>query len=146
MYNFWFQGQLPTNVVQSFTRREDSGLRSSPASIKDIPEIQSWSPKPGQSGDISAHEAESPSTVDLELTKSTSTGEVPSPVTFRLVPGLAQCVQQWLSHVHSVYSSSLIPMLLLTFCRMQKAYKEIHFSMQQSLRRSQHLKKYCILL
>lgn len=109
MYNFWFQGQLPTNVVQSFTRREDSGLRSSPASIKDLPEIQSWSPKPGQSGDISAHEAESPSTVDLELTESTSTGEVPSPVTFRLVPGLTQCVQQWLSHVHSVYSSSLIP-------------------------------------
>ena len=112
MYNFWFQGQLPTDVVQSFTRREDSGLKSSPASIEDLPETQSWSPKPGQSGeaDVSAHEAESPSTVDLELTDSTSTGEVPSPVTFRLVPELTQCVQQWLSHVHSVYSSNLIPM------------------------------------
>ena len=43
--------------------------------------------KPRQSNgtDVSSHEVESPSTVDLELTESASTGEVPSPVTFRLV-------------------------------------------------------------
>lgn len=45
--------------------------------------------KPWQSNsngtDVSSHKVESPSTVDLELTESASTGEVPSPVTFRLV-------------------------------------------------------------
>ena len=86
-------------MVQSFTRRDDSGLKTAPAHAKeeeDVPAAHSRSPDPGQSdgADLSDHEVEAPSTVDLELTESTSTGEVPSPVTFRSVPDVVRCAQQ----------------------------------------------------
>lgn len=45
---------------------------------------------------VSSHEVESPSTVDLELTESASTGEVPSPITFRLVHPQQTYMQQYI--------------------------------------------------
>ena len=65
--------------------------------------VQPQSVKPQQSNgaDVSSHEVESPSTVDLELTESASTGEVPSPITFRLVHPQQTYMQQY---IHSFVS------------------------------------------
>lgn len=65
--------------------------------------VQPHSVKSQQSNgaDVSSHEVESPSTVDLELTESASTGEVPSPITFRLVHPQQTYMQQY---IHSFVS------------------------------------------
>ena len=69
-------------VIPSFTRIKDVQTEEGkPTTVQP----QSLKPRRSNGTDISSHEVESPSTVDLELTESASTGEVPSPVTFRLV-------------------------------------------------------------
>ena len=69
-------------VIPSFT-----GIKDVQTEEGKLTTVQPQSLKPRQSNgtDVSSQEVESPSTVDLELTESASTGEIPSPVTFRLV-------------------------------------------------------------
>ena len=69
-------------VIPSFTGIKDVQTEEGkPTTVQP----QSLKPRQSNGTDVSSHEVESPSTVDLELTESASTGEVPSPVTFRLV-------------------------------------------------------------
>ena len=71
-------------VIPSFTKIKDVQTEEGkPTTVQ--PHDQSLKPRQSNGTDVSSHEVESPSTVDLELTESASTGEVPSPVTFRLV-------------------------------------------------------------
>ena len=69
-------------VIPSFTRIKDVQTEEGkPTTVQP----QSLKPRQSNGTDVSSHEVESPSTVVLELTESASTGEIPSPVTFRLV-------------------------------------------------------------
>ena len=81
-YFFYFQGQLPMEVIPSFTGIEDVQTEEGkPMTVHP----QSLKPQQSNGTDVPSHKVESPSTVDPELTESASTGEVPSPITFRLV-------------------------------------------------------------
>ena len=69
----------------ALTRIKDMHANATEEGEPTTVQLQSVKPQQSNGADVSSHEVESPSTVDLELTESASTGEVPSPITFRLV-------------------------------------------------------------
>ena len=69
----------------ALTRYKDMHANATEEGEPTTVQLQSVKPQQSNGADVSSHEVESPSTVDLELTESASTGEVPSPITFRLV-------------------------------------------------------------